>query len=117
MRPSVGARTVFKPLSLYVSTWEMVGVVIPSEKNARRPIANEARHEALRAVADVAEPTDRFRCVLALARHTGRRIRAICELRRSDMLLTREAMRAALAEYAMDLARADAWPQGAICWP
>lgn len=94
----------------------MAGVVIPAEKNAKRPIANEARYRALLAVADDVEPTGRFRCVLALARHTGRRIRAICELRRSDALLTREAMRAALAAYAMDLAHADAWPQGAIRW-
>lgn len=95
----------------------MVGVVIPTEKNARRPIANAARYEALRTVADVAEPTGRFRCVLALARHTGRRINAIVSLRRSDVLLTRDAMRRALAEYAMDLAHADAWPHGAIRWP
>lgn len=95
----------------------MVGVVIPSEKNARRPIANQARYDALRAVADVAEPSGRFRCVLALARHTGRRINAIVSLRRSDVLLTREQLRAALAAYAMDLAHADAWPQGAIRWP
>jgi integrase len=94
----------------------MAGVAIPAEKNAKRPVANAARYEALCAVADAAEPTGRFRCVLALARHTGRRINAIVSLRRSDVLLTRDAMRRALAEYAMDLAHADAWPHGAIRW-
>ena len=133
-REGVGAGTIRNELHLLEAmiTWgqgiriggrrllagnPMVGVVVPSEKNARRPVANVARYEALRVVADVAEPSGRFRCVLALARHTGRRIRAICELRRSDLLLTREAMRRALAEYAMDLAHADAWPHGAIRWP
>ena len=94
----------------------MAGVVILAEKNAKRPLANAARYEALRAVADVAEPSGRFRCVLALARHTGRRINAIVSLRVSDVLLTREQMRTALAAYAMDLAHADAWPHGAIRW-
>ncbi len=94
----------------------MIGVIIPAEKNARRPIANEARYQALVAVADTAEPSGRFRCILALARTTGRRIRAILELKASDVLLSRDAMRRALAQYGMDLAFADAWPQGAIRW-
>lgn len=64
----------------------------------------------------VHQPSGRFRCVLALARHTGRRINAIVSLRASDVLLTREQLRAALAAYAMDLAHADAWPHGAIRW-
>lgn len=95
----------------------MTGLAVPTEKNAKRPVANEARYQALAKVADRAEPTGRFRCVLALARTTGRRIRAICELRASDVLLTREAMRRALAAYGMDLAHADHWPHGAIRWP
>src|SRR5687768_12750108 len=65
---------------------------------------------------NAAEPSGRFRCVLALVRHTGRRVNAIVSLRASDVLLTRQSMRAALAAYAMDLAHADAWPQGAIRW-
>jgi len=52
----------------------------------------------------------------AFWRHTGRRVNAIVSLRASDVLLTRQSMRAALAAYAMDLAHADAWPQGAIRW-
>jgi integrase len=95
----------------------MAGIVIPAEKNAKRPVANEARYQALVKVADRADPTGRFRCVLALARTTGRRIRAICELRASDVLRSREAMRRALAQYGMDLAFADLWPHGAIRWP
>lgn len=131
--PGVGAGTVRNELHLLeaMARWgqsfkiagrrlltvdPMAGIVIPSEKNAKRPIANQARYEALCAVAGRVEPSGRFRCVLALARHTGRRINAIVSLRASDVLLSREMMRSALAAYAMDLAFADAWPHGAIRW-
>jgi integrase len=132
-KPGVGAGTVRNELHLLgaMTAWgqaykvngrrllagdPMTGLTLPSEKNARRPIANEARYRALLTFAAIAEPSGRFACVLTLARATGRRIRAICELRRSDVLLTREHMRAALAAFAMDLAHADAWPLGAIRW-
>lgn len=95
----------------------MAGIQIPTEKNARRPIATEARYRALLAVADTVEPSGRFRCVLTLARATGRRIGAICSLRRSDVLRSAAEMRRALAAAGMDLAFADAWPSGAIFWP
>jgi integrase len=95
----------------------MAGIIIPAEKNARRPIATEARYRALLAVADTVEPSGRFRCVLTLARMTGRRIAAICQLRRSDVLLSVSEMRRALAAGGMDLAHADHWPSGAIVWP
>lgn len=94
----------------------IVGLVIPTEKNAKRPIATDARFRALLAVADVVEPTGRFRCVLSLARFTGRRIRAICELRRHDVLLTVADIRRALSAAGMDLAHADHWSHGAIVW-
>ena len=94
----------------------IAGLTIPSEKNAKRPIATEARFLSLLAVADAVEPTGRFRAVLSIARYTGRRIRAICELRRSDILLTLADMRRALAAAGMDLAHADHWPRGAVLW-
>jgi integrase len=94
----------------------MVGLVIPSEKNAKRPVATEARYQALLAVADRAEPTGRFRCVLTIARTTGRRIAAICALQRSDVLLSPDQMRRALAAAGMDVAHAEQWTHGAIVW-
>lgn len=79
-------------------------------------MATETRYRALLTVADEVEPTGRFRCVLTLARTTGRRINAICSLTRSDMLLSIEEMRRSLAACGMDLAHADAWPNSAILW-
>ncbi|MHB1863401.1 MAG: tyrosine-type recombinase/integrase [Gemmatimonadaceae bacterium] len=94
-----------------------VGVTIPVEKNMRRPVATEARYLALVAVADQVEQRGRFRAVLALARHTGRRISAICQLRASDVLRSRDQVLGALGSAGMDLAFADHWPQGAVRWP
>lgn len=94
----------------------MAGIVVPSEKNAKRPVATVDRYNALAAVADRVEPTGRFRCVLAIARTTGRRIAAICALKRSEVLLTMAQVRRALAAAGMDLSHADHWPHGAIMW-
>jgi integrase len=89
---------------------------LPSEQNPRRPLATEARYQALLRVSDAAEPTGRFRCVLTLARETGRRINAICALERSDVLTTTEQIVAALADVGQPIAWADAWPNGAVRW-
>jgi integrase len=91
-------------------------VKLPAEKNAARPIATEARFLELLKVADKAEPTGRFRCLLTLARETGRRINAICQLARPDVLLTVPQMTAALADAGLPVAWADQWPHGAIRW-
>lgn len=93
-----------------------IGLEIPHEKNMRRPVATQERYEKLISVAARVEPRGRFRCILALARHTGRRINAICELRASDFLRTREQLLGALGAAGLDLAFADRWPNGAIRW-
>ena len=93
-----------------------VGITIPSEKNMKRPIATEARYQALLAVADQADPKGRLRPVLVLARQTGRRINAIVNLRTSDILRTKDQVIAALGAAGLDLNLAVAWPNGAIRW-
>jgi integrase len=54
--------------------------------------------------------------VLTLARETGRRVKAICHLHVSDVLLTTEQMERALAEAGLPVAHAEYWPHGAIRW-
>lgn len=95
----------------------LAGVSVPQEKNARRPVATDARYRACLAVADRVEPGGRFRCMLTIARTTGRRVNAICQLRASDVLLSKEATVRALAAAGQPVAHADAWPHGALRWP
>lgn len=90
-------------------------VRLPAEKNPRRPVASTDRYRKLLAVADQVDRSGQFRLALVLAYHTARRIDAILHLRRSDMLLTPDQVRAGLAAAGMDEALADAWPQ-AIRW-
>jgi integrase len=90
------------------------GVTVPHEKNMRRPVATEARYRKLLAVADAVEPLGRFRCLLVLARTTGRRINALCALKASEVLRTRESVEAALAATGQDLRHAAHWPHGAL---
>jgi integrase len=92
------------------------GLVLPREKNMKRPIATDERYQALLAVADTADPRGRFRTILVLARQTGRRINAIVNLKTSDVLRSRDQMIAALGAAGMDLKHADVWPNGAIRW-
>jgi integrase len=58
----------------------------------------------------------RLRCILALARYTGRRESAICELAASDLLLSDARVRAALAAEGMDERLVEHMPHGAIRW-
>jgi integrase len=89
-------------------------VAVPQERNTRRPVATEERYRALLAVADRVEPLGRFRCLLVLARTTGRRINALCALRAADVLRTREQVERALAAVGQDLRHAAHWPHGAL---
>ena len=91
-------------------------VAMPREINPKRPIATQERYERLLGVADRAEAAGRFRCLLVLVRETGRRINAICRLRISDVLLTREQMERSLAAVGLPVAAAEHWPHGAIHW-
>jgi integrase len=65
-----------------------------------------------------------FRCVLALAFHTGHRISAICALRLDDLLFDRASIRRAIGKLKVKKKTeqkpsrdwAEHWPNGAIRW-
>jgi hypothetical protein len=80
------------------------GVAVPQEANARRPVATEARYGATLAVADQVDTRGRCRWLLVLARTTGRRVNAICQLRASGVLRTRDQVERALGETGRDVA-------------
>ena len=92
------------------------GVKLPQEKNPKRPVASEERFRKTMAKADVADPRGRLRGMLTLARYTGRRINAICQLRAADVLLTREAVLRGLAAAGQDARLVEHMPHGAIRW-
>ncbi len=92
------------------------GIKLPHEKNVRRPVASIDRYTKTLTKADQVDPTGRLACMLALARYTGRRVNAICQLRRSDVLLQREDVVAALALAGQDEALATHTPHGALRW-
>ena len=86
------------------------------EKNPLRPVASHDRFLRTISFADDVDPSGRLRCMLALARYTGRRESAVCQLRASDILRDRRAVRVALAEQGLDESQADHWAEGAIRW-
>lgn len=92
----------------------LAGVRLPAEANARRPVTTQARYEATLAKAADVDPRGRFACLLALARHTGRRVNALVNLRASDVLRTRPQVEAALAAVGQPLGAAAYWPHGAL---
>ena len=53
----------------------------PKEKNKLKPVASQNRYTRTQEHADAVDPKGRLRCILALARLTGRRESAICGLR------------------------------------
>ena len=54
--------------------------------------------------------------MLALARYTGHREGAICQLRANDFLRTKEEVRAALGALGFDERQADYYPHGGLRW-
>lgn len=90
------------------------GLVLPRERNVRRPVASPERYARTLAQAETVDPTGRFACLLVLARETGRRINALCQLRANDVHLTSDAVRRALAAQGEDEARAPHMPHGAV---
>jgi hypothetical protein len=92
------------------------GIDWPREKNPRRPIASHHRFTATMEHVDTVDPKGRLRCILALARHTGRRESATCAIRASDLLLSVSRIRAGLAASGMDERMAEHMPHGAIRW-
>lgn len=92
------------------------GLSWPREKNPRRPVASHQRYLSTLAHVDAVDPVGRLRCILALARFTGRRESALCALRASDLLLTHDQITRALAAAGMDERLAEHMPHGAIRW-
>jgi integrase len=92
------------------------GLDWPREKNPRRPVASHQRYTDTMKHVDQVDPQGRLRCILALARFTGRRESAICGLRASDLLLSADRIRRALAAEGMDERLVDHMPHGAIRW-
>src|SRR5690606_36456386 len=88
----------------------------PKEKNPRQPVASHQRFIRTMEHVDTVDPEGRLRCILALARYTGRRENAICVLKASDLLLSPARVRAALAEAGMNEQDGDHMPHGAIRW-
>ena len=91
-------------------------VTWPKEQNIRRPVARHERFLATLGYVDDVDPEGRLRCILNLARCTGRRESAICHLRASDLLLSEDRVLEALDLAGMDEALADHMPHGAIRW-
>ncbi|MGK7312542.1 MAG: tyrosine-type recombinase/integrase [Candidatus Longimicrobiales bacterium M2_2A_002] len=84
-------------------------------RHRKQPRISEDRYRKLLAVADEVDPEGRFRTLLVLAWHTGRRITAMTHLRASDVLLTKDAMRNALAEAGRGDEALKVW-KAAIRW-
>ncbi len=85
-------------------------------KQRRRPIASHDRFVRTLRHVDTVDPKGRLACMLTLARHTGRRESAICELHANDFLRSKEEVRAALAALGQDERDADHFPHGGIHW-
>ena len=83
------------------------------EANVRRPVASHHRFTETLKHIDPVDPSRRLRCMLSLARYTGRRESAICKLCASDFLRDPDAIRAALG---FDENSANHMPHGAIRW-
>jgi len=92
------------------------GLTWPREKNPRKPVASHERYTRTQEHTDAVDPEGRLRCILALARLTGRRESAICGLRASDVLRDDAAVARELAGAGMDERIAGHMPHGAIRW-
>lgn len=87
-----GAHYRTEPTTFLLERDPTEGLAIPREENPRRPVLDDARHAKLLAVADRvqmagtdgAHVRSYLRELLVIAHHTGRRIRAILNLRASD---------------------------------
>ena len=90
-------------------------VILPQERNVKRPVASRERFERLLGVSDQVDNRGQFRANLVVAWHTGRRIGAIVHLKASDLLLSPGRVRQALAASGRDESDADEWPH-AIRW-
>jgi hypothetical protein len=92
------------------------GLKWPREANPLRPVAAHQRYIATQGQTDTVDSKGRLRCILALARHTGRRESALCALWASDLLLSPDRVRRALADAGMDERLAEHMPHGGVRW-
>jgi hypothetical protein len=104
-----GGRRLLAENPLHDVTW-------PREQNVRRPVARHERFVETMKHVDEVDSEGRLRCILELARWTGRRESAICKLRASDLLLSEGRTLESLAEAGMDEALVSYMPNGAIRW-
>lgn len=88
----------------------------PQPKNVRRPTASHTRYVKTLEKADKVDSEGRLACMLSLARYTGHRENAICQLHASDFLRTPEDVAATLAALGHDERRADHFPHGGLRW-
>lgn len=88
----------------------------PHEKNPLRKRATTERFAATLEQAGAVDPRGRLAAMLVIARYTARRVNAICQLRASDLLFSRDRILAALTHSAEGVELADHAPHGAIRW-
>ena len=91
-------------------------LVRPREKNPRRPVASHDRYVKTMEKADDVDADGRLRCMLALARYTGRRENAICQLRADDVLWDQKAVDVVIAGLGLNEGDAKFYPEGGIWW-
>lgn len=94
----------------------LTGLKRPKEKNTRRPIASHQRFVATMEHVDAVDPEGRLGCMLVIARYTGHRENAICQLHAADFLRTQDDVARALAELGQDETRAEEFPIGGLHW-
>ena len=87
-------------------------LVRPREKNPRRPVASHDRYVKTMEKADDVDADGRLRCMLALARYTGRRENAICQLRADDVLWDQKAVDVVIAGLGLNEGDAKFYPEG-----
>ena len=113
LRWAMGYRTNGRPL---VDANPLAVLKRPKPKNVRRPVASHDRYVRTLQHADAVDPGGRLACMLSLARYTGHREGAICQLRVSDFLRTKDDVQGALAALGLDERQAEHFPHGGIRW-
>ncbi len=88
---------------------------IPKEANPVQPLMGADRFQKMAAVADTVEASGQLRLMLHVARHTARRINAICHLRRSDLCFGPDAVRWGAATIGKSEESVEGWTD-AIVW-
>lgn len=102
-RWALGRRHPRKPGTWLIQHDPFARVKVPRKGAPRVSILTHSRYQTMTNFADEIDPTGRFRLILADARWTGHRLGAICQTRRSDLLLTveeiEEALHRSLCQY------------------